>query len=328
MLPAPVVLLPKRRHFRRNSNTEGAFRRRKLQDLLLSRARITNLAFFLLAFAFSISIFINLKHLLTSQSSPLPQSILSTISRENTHLDHLIVVPCHAVWLGGASEDRNLERLWLLEPYQQGSGRLKAFFQHILKAAQLALEDTRSLVIFSGGQTRPAATITEGESYLQLALQADVFHISFSSVIRATSENYALDSFQNLLFSIARFHEYTGRYPQKITVVGYEMKRRRFTELHREAIRWPTDRFFYIGIDPDDGPEERANAMDGELQNGFIPYTKDLYGCHTQLVFKRLLRNPHLRFHSYYTSSPELRELLDWCPEDMDALFHQKLPWS
>jgi hypothetical protein len=117
----------------------------------------------------------------------------------------------------------------------------------------------------SSGQTRPAATITEGESYLQLALLADVFRTPSSSVIRATSENYALDSYQNLLFSIARFHEYTGRYPQKITVVGYEIKRRRFMDLHREAIRWPKENFVYIGIDPDDGPEEIANAKTGEV---------------------------------------------------------------
>lgn len=80
-----------------------------------------------------------------------------------------------------------------------------------------------------------------------------------------TTENHALDSFQNLLFSIARFHEYTGRYPEKITVVGYQMKRQRFVDLHRAAIRWPRDKFEYIGIDPEG--EEGLAAQDGEVRS-------------------------------------------------------------
>lgn len=80
---------------------------------------------------------------------------------------------------------------------------------------------------------------------------------------RATTEDHALDSFQNLLFSIARFREYTGRYPTKITVVGYEFKRSRFTNLHRAAIRWPRDRFYYIGVDPEN--EHAMNAQGGEV---------------------------------------------------------------
>lgn len=45
--------------------------------------------------------------------------------------------------------------------------------------------------------------------------------------MRVTTEEFALDSYQNLLFGIMRFKEVTGRWPAKITVVGYEMKRRR-----------------------------------------------------------------------------------------------------
>ena len=45
-------------------------------------------------------------------------------------------------------------------------------------------------------------------------------------------------------------------------MVGYEMKRRRFTELHRAALRWPPDRFRYIGIDPG---KETPTAEEGEV---------------------------------------------------------------
>lgn len=113
------------------------------------------------------------------------------------------------------------------------------------------------------GQTRLLSTTTEAQSYMALATSADVFH-SPAPFLRATTEDYALDSFQNLLFSIARFHEYTGHYPIEITVVGYEFKRLRFIDLHRTAIRWPIQRFHYIGIDPEDGHNLTA-AEEGEV---------------------------------------------------------------
>jgi hypothetical protein len=107
--------------------------------------------------------------------------------------------------------------------------------------------------------------VTEAESYMRLALAANVFNTSSTSApfLRATTENYALDSYQNILFSIARFHECTGRYPENITVVGYQMKKRRFEELHRAAIRWPKERFHYIGVDIEDN--HSAQALEGEV---------------------------------------------------------------
>lgn len=102
---------------------------------------------------------------------------------------------------------------------------------------------------------------------MRLALSADVFQ-SPTSFARVTTEDHALDSFQNLLFSIARFHEYTGNYPTKITVVGYEFKRARFDDLHRAALRWPKENFEYIGVDPDN--EHNVIAEQGEVSQ-FVP---------------------------------------------------------
>lgn len=85
----------------------------------------------------------------------------------------------------------------------------------------------------------------------------------------AFAEDYALDSYQNLLFSVARFHEVVNgpyRWPEKITVVGFEMKRRRFEELHRRAIRWPTSKFEYVGVDVV-GEAARAEGWKGEVSS-------------------------------------------------------------
>jgi hypothetical protein len=68
------------------------------------------------------------------------------------------------------------------------------------------------------------------------------------------------------LFSIARFREYTGHFPSKITVVGYNFKRPRFEELHRSALRWPKQKFNYIGVDPDHADDSNSKAIEGEVR--------------------------------------------------------------
>ncbi|TFK44485.1 hypothetical protein BDQ12DRAFT_730541 [Crucibulum laeve] len=263
-----------------------------------------------------------------------PSSVLSTINRSPTvnNLDHLILVPCHAIWVGTKSSAYMDEVNWILEPYQRGGNRIAAFLEHIKQGANIALKDDHSLLIFSGGQTRLKSTSSEAESYLRLALHSDVFHsASENHFERATTEDYALDSYQNLLFSIARFREFTGRFPMKITVVGYEFKKARFTDLHRAAIRWPLHSFHYVGVDPD--ANHSKNAEEGERKNGYLPYSVDKYGCHSLLLAKRRQRNPYARFHPYYVSSPELVPLLDWCPNideqgSISGSFRGALPWD
>ncbi|TFK53893.1 hypothetical protein OE88DRAFT_1675182 [Heliocybe sulcata] len=325
MLPAPVSFA-RRGGFRRSSN---ALNQRRI-DVLLSRARITNLGVLLLCAATALSLLYNISYWFSSRGvsngdSQAPWSITDTIERDASvqHLSHLVVVPGHAIWKGANPTVIMNEDDWILESYQKGGGRVNAFYEHIKGGVKLALEDPRALLVFSGGQTRPASTFTEADSYLRLAIESSLLPQGF---LRATTENYALDSYQNLLYSIARFHEYVGRYPNYISVVGYEMKRERFEDVHRKALRWPPERFQYIGIDMEG---HSGIAMQGELTNALIPYRKDLYGCHPPLSTKRRNRNPFARYHSYYTSAPELAGLMDYCPETgSNAIFDRPLPWD
>ncbi|PPQ77221.1 hypothetical protein CVT25_011067 [Psilocybe cyanescens] len=318
MLPSPSVSRYQRRARLDTSPLK------KLLETLTRRSRLTNLGVFLLTGLCALSLFFNLLYWTSNSSIGSTQyrnraSLLAVNRPESrTFLDHLIVVPCHAIWKG-ASHSWLDEKDWYLESYQTGPGRVQAFYEHISKSVQFAKEDPRSLLVFSGGQTKSISSTTEAESYLRLAQTAGILSKGFaqslsSAEMRTTTENYAMDSYQNLLFSIARFHEFTGHFPTKITVIGYEFKRRRFTELHRKAIAWPQNKFNYVGVDPNhDG--SGTNAIAGERQNGYLPYSVDLYG-----------------FHPYHTSSPEIAPLLDWCPGDSeggeDALFEGDLPWD
>lgn len=125
MLPSPATAKFRQRH-----------RKLKPLDFLLSRSRITNLAFFLLSFITIISLFYNARYLsCPSLEYSSSSQLLSTISRdaETESLNHLIIVPGHAIWNGTDPELRLHEDQWVLQPYQSGGDRVSAFFAHIFR---------------------------------------------------------------------------------------------------------------------------------------------------------------------------------------------------
>ena len=119
------------------------------------------------------------------------------------------------------------------------------------------------------GHTSPSSATSEGESYLRFARAAGLLP-SYDMFTRVTIEDAALDSFQNVLFSIARFRELTGVYPTRITIVGHDFKRRRFEGLHRLALRWPKLRFTYEGVPLGSEADEREAAA-GEVSFSKFP---------------------------------------------------------
>ncbi|KAL7424570.1 hypothetical protein Q5752_000254 [Cryptotrichosporon argae] len=357
---------------------------------LRARARLTNLAVLLLGSALALSCVLNFALLvpasprglsgapwlaakpadaegwddlatLAQLTSGRPLSIETTVERAPAleGMDHLVLVPGHAIWLGAdaaaaaRAESDNAD--WVLEPMQK-RGSVKTFVRHIEMGAQVIRDDPKAVLVFSGGQTRPypSPPLPEGQSYHRLATLLGLLPSTSSPsgsgsamgydgtsaspalapAHRATSEEFALDSYENLLFSLARFREFTGVWPRRVTVVGYGMKQRRFEQLHRAAIRFPAADFAYIGID-DDGDTTEHYA--GELKFGFTPFLSAPSGCHPPLSIKRQLRNPFARYHPYHASCPELSGLLEWCPaspredvarvEDM-VTYGGEVPWA
>lgn len=129
MLPPPAVTKYQRRiHFKPTSP------RRQLVDTLRRQSRLTNLGVVLLVGACSISVLLNLRYWISTPNYNLPPSYpldWQTVDRptERERLAHLIIVPCHSIWTGTNSWSD--EKDWVLEPYQKGPGRLKAFYEHI-----------------------------------------------------------------------------------------------------------------------------------------------------------------------------------------------------
>jgi len=253
-------------------------------------------------------------------------------------LDHLVLVAGHAV-LDPHSEsldsaDRR-EGVWHLLDYQRNQDMPKVLVSHIQSGVRAAAADPKALLVFSGGQTRPeAGPHDEGGSYYRVAEHYGWWNhdsttddSQLSVAQRTVTEDFAADSFQNLLFSICRFHEVVGKYPARITVVGFSFKMHRFADLHRAALRFPLEQFRYIGVDPPRKARfDLAKAELGEKRNSIRPFIADPYGCASFLLHeKRLARNPFRRTNPYPLSCPDLRALLEWCKPDV---FPHTLPWT
>lgn len=150
----------------------------------------------------------------------------------------------------------HLERdgAWVLSPFQAGEPPF--FVEHLRRGAVLAAHDPSALLVISGGRSRPESTRTEAESYRTVAAA----HRWWGAKVPVALEEYARDSFENLAYSLCRFHQVTGAWPGLVTVVSWAFKGARF-DLHRQALRWPDGGFRFDG--PND-PLDLAAALAGE----------------------------------------------------------------
>lgn len=245
-----------------------------------------------------------------------------------SHAQHLIIVAGHSVTMAGNLIDAGHdESVWYLLDYQKGKGLPQAIIGHIQAGIQAALDDEHSLLIFTGGETRATTgPVTEGSSYFRVADAMDLWKGNVRA--RTITEEFATDSFENLMFSLCRFYEVTGRYPARISMVSFTFKQRRFETLHAPALQWPSDKFSYIGVDPPASTGfDLAAATQGELENAARPFQTDPYGCHSAVLQeKRHQRNPFSRTPPYELSCPQMKELLHYCgPRPFPK---SKLPWA
>lgn len=285
-------------------------------------------------------------------AAQLPPPPLDPLSFPAPHLRNLVLVAGHAVYTGVDFHLAQRESSWFLEPYQQVEGEAKSFLDHIRLGILAAARDQDALLLFSGGQTRSAAgPRSEGLSYWMVAEAAgwfaedaaaaareaaggaeenaaDAAATTAESVVksvraRAFTEEHARDSFENLMFGLCRFYEVTGHYPERVTVVSYTLKQRRFMDLHRAALRFPATRFEFVGTPV---PPAAVGADEGEARTvaGFV---KDPYGCDPagELVAKRQRRDPFALGPPHPTRCPAMAALLTHCSAQQ---YRGPVPWE
>lgn len=207
---------------------------------------------------------------------------------------------------------------WSLLDFQRGEP--PCYIEHARTGVELAAADPAALLIFSGGPTRAAAgPRSEAFSYWSAADHYAWFG-QREVAQRCILEDFARDSFENLLFGICRFREYAGRYPERVALVSWAFKERRFG-LHREAIGYPAERFRYVGPN---NPRDLEQALASE-QSAVANYTGDPYSSGARFRLKRNDRNPFRRQNGYAISCPELAGLLKHEGPDRYA---GPWPWS
>ncbi|KIW74813.1 hypothetical protein Z517_11583 [Fonsecaea pedrosoi CBS 271.37] len=227
---------------------------------------------------------------------------------------HLIVVCCHAIYLGpgpdSASED---ESNWLIEPFQ--SGETGTYIKHVEAGVkELAKDWENAILVFSGAATKPDKTpITEGDGYLNVAIEHGLFGLDNNSTTiptlrqRIFVDRYATDSYQNILCSLVQFPLFVRQllseqqqqqhgqaatkapFPTKLTIVSHAFKRARFLDLHLPALGFPpaSASTVFIGINPPFTATKLAEIEEGDRLRGYGAWEKDLYGAGEGLSQKR-----------------------------------------
>ena len=245
-------------------------------------------------------------------------------------LDTLILVAGHAIYVASDFSNPSRDDSWLLQPFQKGEP--PSFIQHIEAGVSLAAMDQSSLLVFSGGQTRvDAGARSEAGSYWLIG--EHVVNWDDSVRFRSTTEDYARDSFENLLFGICRFFECTARYPRVVKVVSWRFKEARF-DLHRIALRLPRCRYSFVGVN-NPAPDKLVRAEEGE-HTAAAQFADDPYGVRVAppdspsderrkyLGEKRRDRNPFNRQAPYPITCPSLCKLLTY---RATSFFNGELPW-
>lgn len=238
-------------------------------------------------------------------------------------LRNLVMVAGHSVYTSSSCEKVDKEDAWFLESYQKHPGQASTFVDHIKEGIEIAAKDDGALLLFSGGETRKdAGPRSEAQSYWVVAESKGWFGKQETVRERALTEEHARDSFENLLFSVCRFRELTGKYPYNITVVGYDFKEKRFVHLHRSAISFPETRFFYSGTPS--SLTSREAALKGEALVR-AQFQEDPYGCLGSLRRKKIGRDPFHRSIPYPNGCPEIEGLFRYCGS---APYPGYLPWA
>lgn len=159
----------------------------------------------------------------------------------NSH-PNLLILCCHCVYDKGNIYSEFPEDRVVYEQHLKES----------IKALHSRLYET---LIISGGYTKKQVEKSEAQGMLDWA-----YHLALNpDVSRIVLEEYARDSFENVLFGMCRFYQEYNRFPEAVTICSWKPKKSRF-RLITDGLQIPNYSFFGIG-EKDDVVERETNLV-------------------------------------------------------------------
>lgn len=223
-------------------------------------------------------------------------------------LSNLIILPCHSIFAPELNENKpNYDPIeaiedsnnWLLESFQLETNDHLSFFKHIeLAFNELHHNIHNSVLIISGGFTKDKIEKSESLSYYEVAKQSGLTknpYFSFGTNILL--EEFARDSYENILYSLARFYKKYNKFPRTITIIGFGFKKERFLSSHLTTLG-----YYYLPILSNNNNELNLNDLPNTKHVKYIsagpilpPKSKDLsddeYQNFKSLFWKKLYQN-------------------------------------
>ncbi len=161
-------------------------------------------------------------------------------------MSDLVLVAGHAIWEGN---------LW------KGGypGQEMCYERHLSDGLSIAKEKD-AVLILSGGHTRPHLDVERSEAEGMKAFIREHFP---GHPLPVLCENYARDSFENVLFSYLLFYQTMKEWPENLIIVSFGFKRLRFGII-RVGMKIPRFQFFGSG-DKYLSMEDEEGAIKGEF---------------------------------------------------------------
>lgn len=204
----------------------------------------------------------------------------------------LVIVPGHAVYVGGPSGDPADGAQWLCKYAAYAEGEESKLYLDHLRAGAKRARSTGALLLWSGGRTDPRTPLSEAESYRQATAA-----VGLLDGIDGDVEPHARDSFENVLFSLYRFEQVVAALPTRVTCVGFAFKAERF-RLHFRTIASEREKLQlsrlaaqleYVSVnDPPPPIVEQSRASEQRTYEAFLATP---LGDEGELLEKRMRRN-------------------------------------
>lgn len=225
-------------------------------------------------------------------------------------LKTLVIVPGHASFKREinpenlpSTDDILQDGNFALQPFQKGEPPF--YIDHMRAGIELSQHlGNQALLVPSGGFTRHESVIdpntVEGTSWSEAAtyhaaaerlglwLPGVNREIGKAATMWVQLDEYARDSFENILGGVHAFWELAGRFPDRVVIVGWAFKEERFRQ-HASALGISRSKIDYHGVNnPPENDLPGAERGEAATRAAFL---EDPFGERGDLAKKRLERD-------------------------------------